>query len=237
MRLPLSLLTLLCATAFPAIAQEVPLERPAECGPVLTVQFKGCEVTTYLACEGQDGGYFREESTDADGAMDVSHGTTDGLLIGVAFGGHDTALIGILKGATSTSLTVLHETGQGYWRQDGLVRLYANFTRPFSMEMTASADGIKLLGDLDQFDMQGSMQLPPPMDPIKMTGKIYLHRDLGIVIEGESTASWTPDGDGTLTEAPARLIYPGEPGFDTATPEIDCNQLSLLSPQPASRHS
>jgi hypothetical protein len=237
MRLSLTLLSLLGAMAEQATAQVVSLERPSDCTPVLTVQFRGCQVETFLDCGTLSNPIYRNESYDATGLTIVSHTTSDGFIIGVLYPIDDFEIIGIPDGALSTPIAEVLATGQSEFKQDVEVRMFGNFRRPARIESTATRNGDQELGVLEVFNFETVFLMPPPMDPITALGKSYHYPELELWIEGETTISWPSDSNDEIPKKPARLIHPGEPGFDTTTPEFDCNQLSLLSSPTVSRHS
>ena len=115
MRLHFCLLTQLVAMALPAVAQDIPLERPAECEPVLTVQLRECIVVNFARCAGAED-FLRQEASSIEGLRFASHWTLEGITLGYSWSDGTYSVL-VPNGSQTTTIADMLATGTGSARE------------------------------------------------------------------------------------------------------------------------
>ncbi len=146
---------------------------------------------------------------------------------------------GLFEGAQATPIEEILKTGSGSFEQT-IDIILLGLRRPMKAQGEYKAFGTYTLGSgevLDRFKVTGTMKLPPPMPEARLAGSYYLDRETGIAIDGESEVQVGDLEPEVSNTAPARLIRPGEPGFDSTDPSLDCEHISLRFQESRSQHA
>jgi hypothetical protein len=221
--------------ARPAFAADLDLTSlPASCVGVVTVQKRECSVDTYYKCTEEAGREVWIEGFDADG--------WDGLEVFNAAGefvasGDDEISISARNEGPVFSIERLLAEGTVIFAQPIEVQIFG--ARQPSID-SVSAQLLSGMVVIDGLEFQKALLTHSV--PLNVVGTIggsdvlYLNRDLGLVISGESVVEIGKHREES-NETPVRFDLPTEPGFMSSVPEYDCDQLSGLGGNAADKRA
>jgi len=214
---PLAILAALAA-ATPAVAQQS-FAAPEGCEAKLTVQHKGCIVINIWQCEADNpgdqwiallggGGLFSVQRVDREFQwIEAFKITGDESLVMPA---DDPASLDELFANQIDTWDFTLETTEGAERHVGYDLLTGE---------TIVIDGEELL--LTEF--QGRTLDADGNEIEASVGRQYVSETHRMFFLGETWEAETPDD--VLDLSPVEFIYPDEPGFFTATPVYECNEI------------
>ena len=214
---PLAILAALAA-ATPAVAQQS-FAAPEGCEAKLTVQHKGCIVINIWQCEADNpgdqwiallggGGLFSVQRVDREFQwIEACKITGDESLVMPA---DDPASLDELFANQIDTWDFTLETTEGAERHVGYDLLTGE---------TIVIDGEELL--LTEF--QGRTLDADGNEIEASVGRQYVSETHRMFFLGETWEAETPDD--VLDLSPVEFIYPDEPGFFTATPVYECNEI------------
>ena len=214
---PLAILAALAA-ATPAVAQQS-FAAPEGCEAQLTVQHKGCIVINIWQCEADNpgdqwiallggGGLFSVQRVDREFQwIEAFKITGDESLVMPA---DDPASLDELFANQIDTWDFTLETTEGAERHVGYDLLTGE---------TIVIDGEELL--LTEF--QGRTLDADGNEIEASVGRQYVSETHRMFFLGETWEAETPDD--VLDLSPVEFIYPDEPGFFTATPVYECNEI------------
>ena len=214
---PLAILAALAA-ATPAVAQQS-FAAPEGCEAKLTVQHKGCIVINIWQCEADNpgdqwiallggGGLFSVQRVDREFQwIEAFKITGDDSLVMPA---DDPASLDELFANQIDTWDFTLETTEGAERHVGYDLLTGE---------TIVIDGEELL--LTEF--QGRTLDADGNEIEASVGRQYVSETHRMFFLGETWEAETPDD--VLDLSPVEFIYPDEPGFFTATPVYECNEI------------
>ncbi len=222
-------LGIMMGLASPAATQS--FDVPAGCQGFLTVQQQVCRVKHYFTCEGDPEGHRHIHTHTADGL--IQHMVIDSHFnwVLVDFVGHARRFEVPNNVVGNDSLSIL--------QRDGIYR----FDDPLYDVMGDQRHAVRWIG---ANELTGQSRIIDGVQMLEVThlsdfydasGAIYAHYDAVQLLWPEYglflSWSWVDQGSGEmLFDRPIDLIFPGEPGFDQATPRYGCDALMSGLDQP-----
>jgi hypothetical protein len=218
MRLALAL-TLLAA---PAAAQDTPatFRLPAGCEAFVTVQSESCQVDHHFICQGDPAGHKRRVSLDEQGMTytGVTDDETQWISSFHVLSGHTE----VLKNdpVAPASLTELIATGADDFDfrtlsdEIGPTRYVGRDTLTGRQITIDDVTLDETTYDITAFDGAGN-------EVWSAQGREFINRDWRMFLAGTGTVT-TPDGTFDRSNRPVEFIFPGEPGFLSASPKHGC---------------
>ena len=211
----------LILAAGPAFAQSpMTFTLPAGCTAYLTVQNQSCEVDHHFTCTGDAEGMKRRVSLDEEGLTYVGQIDAEAQWIAsfhVLAGINETLAPDPADPASLTNLlatnldtwdfrTLSGEVGETrYVGQDSLTGLQVTIDG-VTLEETAY--------EITAFDASGA-------EIWASRGNEFVSRDWRMFLSGTSTVT-TPAETFSLNNSPVEFIFPGDPGFLSASPKHGC---------------
>lgn len=212
---------LLCL-AGPVMAQERPatFSLPAGCDAYLTVQSESCQVDHHFTCQADPADHQRRVSLDETGLTYVGEivGETQWISSFHVNSGHRERLEA--APAEPASLSDLIATGVDDYDfrtlsdEIGTTRYVGQDTLT-GRQITI--DGVTLdetSYDITAFDADGN-------EIWSAQGNEFINRNWRMFLSGTGTVT-TPNGSFERANRPVEFIYPGEPGFLSASPKHGC---------------
>jgi len=205
--------------ALPAVAQQT-FALPAGCTAYLTVQAAACTLSHHFACAGDPEGHQRRVDMDQGGMTYI--GSIDAETQWIAsfhtITGHSEELEP--APADRASLTELIETG---------VNTYDFMTLSDQIGPMRYVGEDRLTGETIQIDGVTLEQTSYEIRAIaadgselwRASGNEYISREWRMFLAGAGSIT-TPDGSFESDDSPVEFIFPGEPGFLSASPKHGC---------------
>lgn len=199
---------------------------PTGCTGFLTVQSKGCQVTTYMRCDGAEGLVwgvsFNEAGPLAMQLYDREFQWLDGLY---AFDGTHETLAD--PGPDPVSMSTLLEQGEDTFRftlesiTEGETEMLEVTGRDRLTGREVTIDGQTLLETDTTMTIRGS----DGAVSYQTSGSQYVSPEMRLFFLGKERAG--KDGDAVIFDnSPIDFIFPGEPGFDARRPLYECNSVT-----------
>lgn len=215
-------LAVLALIPFPALAQ-APVTLPMGCEAYVTIQKRSCIVSHVFTCSDDPAGHQRRIDYSESGMtyMGLIDAETQWI---ESFHAQDARVERLAPGAPDpASLTELVETGLDTWDFQTLsdtygVTAYRGYDRLSGREVTI--DGVTL----DETEFEVTVTDGYGEFLWSVSGHEYIHRDWRIFLSGIRTVT-TPTDAYETDGRPVEFIFPGEPGFLSATPIYDCGQM------------
>lgn len=207
------------------------LTRGADCAPVMTIQKRGCVVETQYLCGKGDAATWRSENFEAAGVDGVSVSTLAYDPIEFADGSGDGGIVFDAGRTFSSHPNKVIAEGVGQLEQGGMF-IMRGLSRPVTVQGTLKRLDPPLVLDgvtLQRIELSGTMQFPQPMKPLTLVANYHYDARTRVLFAGESKIElpWTKEKP---LESPARIILPGQPGFQSEQPVFDCGELSMAAP-------
>ncbi len=206
----------LIATGAPAFAQQN-FAPPEGCEGVLTVQQKGCVMVNVWSCEADEpgdqwialiggGGLFSIQKVDDEFQWLESYKVTGEEQLRLP--ADDPASLTELFANQIDTWDFVIETEEGIERNVGFDSLTGE---------TTVIDGEELLNT----EFQGRTLDADGNEVETGSGRQYVSQTHRLFFFGEAWDEATPDN--IIDMSPVEFIYPGEPGFFSASPKFECN--------------
>ena len=212
--------------AAPAMAETVSL--PGGCTAYVTVQKRGCTVSTLFTCEGDPAGHQRRMDFDEDGLTYA--GTIDAETQWIeSFHALAGTTERLAPGAPDpASLTELMETGLDTW--DFRTISDAGYDTIFQGEdrltgATVVIDGVTL----EETAFQVVARDSGGRELWRTVGNEYIHREWRTFLSGTRVVT-TQDETFETDGRPVEFAFPGEDGFLSAEPRHDCGVMLSKAP-------
>ena len=204
------LLTLCAGTA----SAEV-LTLPQGCTPIASVQHRGCQVSLFWECAGDEG--YVTASADESGLLWATQRASTGQWTEMV---HMPSGSGYVLGDARdpSDHRAIAADGQDAFDYtmvgtDGAMSL--TYVGTNTNEGPGEIDGAPVIAVVYDYDLSG------PEGPIRrMQGRAYLWSDRLISISG----SWISSDGASAEVDPVEILTKGEPGFMDATPRYDCGE-------------
>ena len=204
--------------AAPAVAQQT-FSPPEGCTGTLTVQQKGCVLVNVWTCEADEpgdqwlaligqGGLFSLQKVDSEFQWVEAYKMTGNETLQTP--APDPASLTDLFGNQIDTWDFTIETEEGPQRNVGYDLLTGE---------TTVIDGVTLMDT----EFQGRTLDADGNEIDAGHGRQYVSKDMRLFFFGQSWDADTPDQ--VIDMSPVEFIYPGEPGFFSAKPIYECNEL------------
>lgn len=217
---PLKSLTILIPllAGAPALAQQS-FDLPEGCTGTMTVQHKGCVVVNVWQCAGDPAGDQWLATSSQNGLFGVQRVDDEFQWLEAFRVIGNTRLI--TPADDPASLTELFEAQIDTW--DFTLETDDGPERHVGFDMltgeTTVIDGVTLLNT----EYQGRTLDAEGNETEASTGAQYVSPEHRLFFFGRSWDAATPDD--VLDMSPLEFIFPGEPGFMSAQPKYECNQI------------
>ncbi|MGJ8588679.1 MAG: hypothetical protein ACSHXW_11030 [Yoonia sp.] len=212
----------LIALAAPAAAQDTPatFSLPAGCEAFVTVQSESCQVDHHFICQGDPAGHKRRVSLDEQGMTytGVTDDETQWISSFHVLSGHTEVLEN--DPAAPASLSELIATGADDFDfrtlsdEIGTTRYVGRDTLTGRQITIDDVTLDETTYDITAFDGAGN-------EIWSAQGREFISRDWRMFLAGTGTVT-TSDGTFDRSNRPVEFIFPGEPGFLSASPKHGC---------------
>ena len=212
----------LIALAAPAAAQDTPatFSLPAGCEAFVTVQSESCQVDHHFICQGDPAGHKRRVSLDEQGMTytGVTDDETQWISSFHVLSGHTEVLEN--EPAAPASLSELIATGADDFDfrtlsdEIGTTRYVGRDTLTGRQITIDDVTLDETTYDITAFDGAGN-------EIWSAQGREFISRDWRMFLAGTGTVT-TSDGTFDRSNRPVEFIFPGEPGFLSASPKHGC---------------
>ena len=212
----------LIALAALAAAQDTPatFSLPAGCEAFVTVQSESCQVDHHFICQGDPAGHKRRVSLDEQGMTytGVTDDETQWISSFHVLSGHTEVLEN--EPAAPASLSELIATGADDFDfrtlsdEIGTTRYVGRDTLTGRQVTIDDVTLDETTYDITAFDGAGN-------EVWSARGREFISRDWRMFLAGTGTVT-TSDGTFDRSNRPVEFIFPGEPGFLSASPKHGC---------------
>jgi len=205
-----------------AVAQ-APVSLPAGCDAYVTIQKRSCIVSHLFTCEADPAGHQRRVDYDETGMTYMGRIDAETQWIESFHVRAQNVERLVPEPADPASFSELVETGIDSWdfRTDSdafSVTAYRGFDRLTGQSVTI--DGVAL--DETEFEVTVTDGMGGFLWSVE--GREYIHRDWRVFLSGIRSVDTGADEYQT-DGRPVEFIFPGEPGFLSATPLHDCGEM------------
>ena len=206
-----------------AAAAQSPVNLPAGCEAYVTIQKRSCVVTHNFTCDGDPAGHQRRVDYTEEGMIYMGRIDAETQWIESFHIRADVIERLAPDPADPASLTDLLQTGRDTWDFQTVSEPPAITVYRGHDELTGNQiviDGVTL--EETVFDVIASD--PSGAELWRVTGSEFVHRDWRIFLSGVRVVT-TPSEQFETDGRPVEFIFPGEPGFLSATPRHDCGNV------------
>ena len=190
---------------------------------MMTIQFHGCEVRN-LTRQSKAGDFEdRYDSFDPKGQTGVYHEDSNHDLLQFKAGSGDFSMQKIQGGAPGARLDMVVKTGKASYETSVSITQSGQTVTVQQSGVISDTGQTTVLGGVKFmiFGIEIKSVYPDATGTVLSSTRLYYNPEQNIAFEGEITGGTYYDPKAMPT-APAAIILPGQPGFNTKTPSYDC---------------